>query len=70
MFTTLRQVKSVFASHDLRLVGHYVDRKLYYTVLNFRGGVCFGGLNQRADKRAIIDFANRYYKHLLATGRG
>jgi hypothetical protein len=61
---TLCEVRRACTERGFRVIGHYVDRydnpRLCYTVVNFRGGVCFGGLNSRCDRAALIEWANKY----------
>jgi hypothetical protein len=65
--TTVRDAKQICIQKGFKVNAHYLStgenvypKMLSYTVLNFRGGVCFGGLNSRQGKDKFIKWVNEY----------
>jgi hypothetical protein len=65
--TTVSKAKQICIQRGFKVYAHYVStgqnvypKMLSYTVLSFRGGVCFGGLNSRQGKDEFIKWVNEY----------
>lgn len=65
MYRTLKETRDACKLRGFKVYGHRVDGGQYYSVVNFRGGLCFGGLNARCGRRALIDWANKYMSYPL-----